>query len=198
MRISEMEVIDEENRWILDYVDALLNRTNLPVNCSMRASRLLDAQGRTLFGQMSPELNGLHMRYKDNELVLRTALVQILEDQGYKNSVSNNRISYWLKTDLNMDEHLVENVGRLVPELIKTYGLAECRPSPILVIQLVDEGENERCRVILNDEYDRETETIYAVASFVLWPEGRLAPFEEALNAWWADFDAEALGLRKD
>ena len=198
--LTDFDPADAENAWLFRFVDTVLNRTNLPTNCYIRARGVRGADGSQLFGEDTADHFGVYTRVTEGESALQQTLLRIEEEEGIQVShwFDSYLSSYYgINLDLEPNEALVENVSRILPALIEKYSLKDCRMEPSLFILLISEKSGERCRIILDHKLDYDTGEIYPDMSAIFNAEGRVAACQEALEAWWEDFDAGALGYRK-
>lgn len=196
-RTKKKGTLEKKNLWLLDYVDAMLNQTNLPEYCYLSRYRLLDEKGQTQFGKSNSDPFGFRLYFRDGEIALRETLQKLEDETGYKTFYNEKQNSYWIAMKLDADDRLVKSTVRIVPELMKKYGLGKLRFSGPLYIQIVQEDGEERCRVALNHSFDLEKEQLKSEASMVIGKSKRLAPYQQKLVKWWNGLDEKSLGVDK-
>lgn len=195
-RFSDAATVTAENRWVVDYVDALLNQTDLPAYCSLLDSALLNEAGETVFGADVSELYGHRIHLKDGDIALRNLLIQIDEETDYSCSESTVTDIFWISLHLDPDERLVENIAAAIPALLEQYDLGSQVLNSTINICCIDEEGDERCRVSLNSSWDYDEERyINRVNCLYNEDSPRLSPYADAFAEWWSTFDPSAQGF---
>ncbi len=197
---SDAERIDAETQWVIRYIDAMLNETDLTSLYRLENVQVLDENGTVLFDEDPAGHYGVFVRDKPSEARLNEKLRRISEEKGYRVSGTQSGFAetYAIHLDLPVDEQLPEQIEQAVSELAEEYGLAELRCDRGLDIFPVEEQEDEYFRLVLSTRYDYDTGSFYNCLVLYLADGGRLAPFAKEMERWWDEFDPEPLGLRKN
>lgn len=196
-RFDALSEAGGENRWIADYVHALLNETDLPAICTLKMSDLLDEEGNTLFGQLDSSLYGLHTLLKPCDVELRRLIQKISDEQGYACSESTTNSILWLELGLEVNSDLAENIAEAITALLEEYDFSKMVINPSVIICCIDEQGSERCRICLNGSWDYDTAQYFNEISCLYTTEGRLESQAEAFIQWWEAADFSGYGLIK-
>ena len=191
---------DAQHAWLYQFVDSVLNHTNLPDKCHLRASAVRSADGSPRFDVKPEDCYGIHTSVTDGEAAFRDTLIRIGEEEGLRVTRGFNdyvETYYCIYLNLETDDSLAENLTRVLSSLIQKYDLKNQRMDPTVYIMPVDEREKKRCRITLNSTYDYDTGEIKPMIEALFYNANRDDKVSQALLAWWDGFDAEALGYRK-
>ncbi len=199
-----LERIDAAHRYILDYLAALVNESDLPAGCYRNGEGIWDARdGISLRLDESVEDRfGLRTLRKDGEYRLEALIQRLEQETGYACNYSNG--TFWIALGLQADEHLIENIAEIVPGLLREYPFSEIIYDSTVVIQLMDEPSGERYRIFLNTGVDWLTQNCYHYA-WALFTNRALSespdesvPYAAEFQAWWDDFPLEEYGFERE
>lgn len=196
-RFESLETIDEEHRYILDYIVSLIRDTELPLSCYQLGEGIWNAErdGDLLFDVSVDDYLGLKVSHKANETLLREALIEIDENTPYDCSYSNN--IYWIKMHFNLDGQLMSNIETAIPQLLDDYALSSLDIDSTINILLIDEIYEERFRISLHTSYDYDQQEIYHHLDYLISKDGKFDLYVDDFLAWWDSFPAEEYGFEK-
>ena len=88
--------------------------------------------------------------------------------------------------DLPVDDSLPERVAQEVERLLGGYPLAQQVYNHSVILQLIDEEDDERCRVAMGKRisFDDSPGEENGIHGFLVASE-RIEPYRDALNTWW-------------
>lgn len=195
---TRFQLSEEDAGWLIRFIDTALNRTSMPSILHIIDQNVVDAAGNALLGEVPFDHYGLRTDESVGDAALKDALKAIEAAEGYPCWLVADSGVYLLQLDLEPNELLARKVEAVVPPLIEQYGLSRIRHGRRLMIQLADEIGRERCRIFLYSGYDWDNDEIHESISCTVNDYGRMSSCCEELRAWWNDFDAQALGLRKN
>ena len=194
-RFEEFSTLGAQQRWIADYVDALVNQTGLPAPSEIGAVGVLDASGETDFGASLADKYGLTLAPKEGDAQFYARLGQIVEERGYAVRTGDAAVRLYL--NLDVDEYLMEKLDAAMTELLVGYGLKDMVINPSFSIQVYDAQEGEQCLILLDSSWDADANRCVNAMGYTFTAEGRFAPYAEAFRAWWAGLPWEELGLQR-
>lgn len=201
-----MPQIDEEHRYILDYLTALVNDTEMTDSWSLCGEEVWEARdgGTRIDDAEVDDRLGLRTRPKDDVVRLYETLERIEKERGYSWTTLVSSPTPLIQLNLARDEHLIENLNEAFTGLLRDYKLADFELDGRFGFQILDEVDDERYRVFLgtSTRYSAEGYSAYryATATFAYASDrgGALPPYAQELQAWWEEFPAEEFGITKE
>lgn len=183
LRFEGAEAMNADTRFIADYIDVLVNQPPLPFAGSLENREALDVDG--VVKENAAVEGGMNLPRTAGDQALIDVLRVISRDTDYP-CFENPDGTLFIRVNLPVDDDLPENVATVTERLLGGYPLSEQVYNHSVIIQLIDEAEDERLRVALGrrialDDTPGEENDI---SGFLIASE-RLAPYQEAINAWW-------------
>lgn len=183
LRFDGAREMNEETRFVADYIDALLNQPPLPYAGSLALSEALDAQGAAMEGASAR--GGMRLARTPGEQALADVLRGISRDTGYP-CYENADGTLFICAGLPVDEALPESAAAVTDAILGGYPLSGQIYNNTVILCLIDEEGDERLRVAMNRRIVWDDEPgCENVISGVLYASPRLEPYAAALDAWW-------------
>lgn len=193
-RFENASIPNEEYRWAVEYVDALINRTALPVSCSLKEARLLDEDGTTLLDEPVPY--GMWLREKPCNEALWECLKQFIQDNGFSGRAGDNDIQ--IRLNLDVDENLVHDFTAAVEMLLNDYGLKDMVINYYLEIVGIDEQPGESYSITMDTDWSFDQSRWINDMDCWISTDGRLAPYVGEFAEWWESLSEETIGVTTD
>ena len=203
-RLDHMRFVDgsgneAETDFMFDYVDALMNRSNLPQSCYLKTKQLIDSKGDTLLGKMDPSLYGLKIGKTPGEAALHEEIKQLQKDTGLRIMQSTSGTHrYFIFADLPLNSDFPKRALSLYESLVSQYGFSKPRAASWIYLILTNESTNGPCRFLIYPSYDFETKEIHTHLSFYISRGEAYRPYIDALRDGWSKLDAEQYGCTKE
>lgn len=183
LRFEGAAAMNADTRFVADYIHTLVNTPPLPFTGSLEAREALDGEGAAL--ENTAAQAGMRMPRTPADEALVSVLRSIYTDTGYLCTESTGG-TLFIHVDLPVDEALPGQIAAVTERLLGSYPLSEQLYNHSLIIALIDEVGDERCRVVLSrrialDDTPGERNEITGY----LFTSERLEPYKDAINAWW-------------
>lgn len=195
-RFEGMPTLYDDARWVVEYVDALVNQTELPAVCVLDESRMLDESGKPLLGESLWDHDGLILPQKACDAALRTQVAQFAKDQGADCLFGDSLIR--IQLDLPVNDDLVAHFASAISSLLYDYGLADMVINDIVEIVGIREQSGESFLVWLDTAWGIDQPHWINDLDCQISTEGRLAPYADEFIAWWRSIDAQTWGVTAD
>lgn len=195
-----IDAVTEENRWIVDYVDALLDATDLPIGCYMWNYELLDADGNAVFyvDDIRDYYGRPGVAYKPSDAELMETLIRLTEETGYVTTISRDSGVAWVNLYFDADEDLTENIAETVPALLDEYGFGDLVLNVSVVFSCIEEQNGELCRIAVSNSWNNERQAYETVISPIFVGGDRLQPYLQQLYDWFDSVDWGSKGYVVD
>lgn len=199
-RFAGIDSVTEENRWIVDYVDALIDSTDLPASCYMWNYELVDTDGNAVFyvDDIRPYYGRPGVEYKRSDAELLETLVRLTEETGYSTTVSRDNNIAWVNLCFAVDDQLIDNIAQTVPMLLEKYGFGDMTLNVSVVFSCTDEQGGEYCRIAVVDGWNSQQQAYVNQVSPVFSGSERLAAYQQPLYEWFDSVDWASIGLAVD
>ena len=183
LRFEGAQAMDESTRFVADYIDQLVNQPPLPLTGTHYGTEALDSEGNRR--KEEGVKTGMQLPRTKSDQALIDVLRAIHQDTGYP-CYENTDGLLFVSMDLPVDDSLPERVAQEVERLLGGYPLAQQVYNHSVILQLIDEEDDERCRVAMGKRisFDDSPGEENGINGFLAASE-RLKPYEEALDAWW-------------
>ena len=189
--------IESDNLWLLEYYDAVVNKTKLPAMCSLSAVQYIDADDSIPLEDM--EINyGIAYAETDTSQTLREKLHLLEAKHGFTLEESND---FRLFLNLPLDDTLPINIAEKLPALLADISDGQQvfqKNIWIVVSEEQDDDQNIfiRNRFLIQSSYNLDEKRFKNQCSKDFWGDA-IQPFRESLEQWWEEFDPSPYGIEK-
>ena len=178
------------------YIGALIGETTMPSSCVQVGSELLDAQGNSLFREVSRDDLGGQIEEKPQRAALIEEVKRYCSDTGRK-AYRNEDGTIYVHLDIPVDPELPGELAGAMEEALGSYAFGDRVYDDILVFAPVDEQGEERLRLFLSGRWDDDRQEYVQTVQLVLADAGRLSLLAEPILAWWDAWDPAQYGFEK-
>lgn len=192
--LEGIDTIDGDNSWLADYLDALIYQSDLPTSLYASGWEYIDAEGNPHLDNKLPDFGIKYVDASNRLDEWRQSLREICQTQGCTLDEDTN--GFWINFDMALDDTLPQQVEKRVPALLEALRLNDRILPKRLYLCLTEETTDLWCRVYLYPGYDYDNKRFENVCDLLVSGKA-VEPWANALQAWWDDFDCDALGLSK-
>ena len=193
-----LEGVGDRNRWLANYIDALLYQSDLPVTLQLSGWEYIDANGTPHLDSEAPDYGLQYQAPPDHSEAFRQRLREIRQDFGYE--CLEGESNFWLLMDLKTDDTLPDEIQSRLPELVERLGLTREIIPKMLIVCFMDETNRQGLRFSISPDfnYDYQNDSgRFRNCWDLFYMDSDLEPVYDSVHDWFVSYDWNSLGLEE-